>query len=264
MPKQGYKFDDANQVFEIINENQVLSKSDMKVQLAAFREVRAFDDATRTKLALGAPGFFIQQGQFQSLADLDTHLDDEIKRLGNMLDYEFYNRAPLTINGVASHGYMVPEAVESVSDDNGSDIAANAIDVVGGDPWAAEPSTFWQSEITGTREIVFRLRGDYDVKVEGIRLRVNASDTRAALQDVTIKAASNINRIDDPGNVMTPAPVAFVNTGKANVEYIFPGGPKFNARYVKLEFSTSLHPPTFNEVRIRVFEARVGVINFED
>ena len=265
MTKQGYKWDSGAGTVETINANTVSARDDMITQLAAFRQVRAFDDATRTKLALGAPGFFIAQGQFPDLASLDQHLDDEIERLANILDYEVYTTTPFTINGVADLGYFLPEAIESFTDDNGSDVVANAIDAVnGGDPDPNDPevSTFWQSEISGVREITFRLR-DYNKRLEGIRLRVNASDARASLQDVTIRASQSLAMIDDPGNLMTTGgPVAFNNAGASNVDFLFPGGPKFNARYIKLEMSQSAHSNA-DELRIRSIQAIVGVINFE-
>lgn len=262
MAKQGYKYDDVAGTIEVINENQVLPLADMAVQLAAFRQVRQFDDATREKLALGAPGFFIAQGQFSGLADLDQFLDDEIERFANLLDLTSYAKAPFTIGGTADHDWFIPEAIESFTDETVGGEAVNAIDAVGRgspDPNDPENSTYWQSESTGVRQLTLRLR-DYSKKVEGIRLRVNASDGRAALQDVTIKCSNGLGMIDDPSNVVATG-IAFDNVGQAMVEYIFPS-PKYRCRYIKIEASQSAHSRP-DELRIRSFQARVGVINFD-
>lgn len=260
----------ANQFYDPINggvdlqvykDPQVITRQSLEDERDALLEIQGLDDALRTIIAssgLGSIGLPSFVGTANPLADFDQYIEDELDRLRDVIDYFDYETGQARIN-VVTGDWFLPEAIESFTDDNGVDVVANAIDAVdGGVPDPNDPlnSTYWQSEVSGPRQITFRLRS-YTKKCEGIRLRTNNGDERSQLQDVTVKASNVLGMIDAPSNVM----VTGVDVDDANgwFEILF---TKIKCRYIKIEASTS-NFSTPDVLRIRSLQARVGITNHD-
>lgn len=252
---------------QLYKDPQVLIRSDMEQARDAILDIQGLPTALRTEIAVngllsignGAASIPSFNSAADPLTSLDAHIATELDRLHDILDYFDYDSgsAGLTVRTI---DHFLPEALESVSHEEVGFEGVNAIDAVGGgDPDPNDPrhSTYWQSEAAGLRTIVFRLRG-YKKKLEGIRLRATSGgDGRSQLQGVTIKASARLASIDDPGNVMSTG----VNFTFATnwMEHLF-AAAKFNARYIKLEVSSSLHSNT-DHVRIRSIQGIVGILS---
>lgn len=237
-------------LLNVYDSPQVLVQSDLQNSRDVLQEITTLTDATRLALAQGGIPSLGIPGGFQSLTDFDTYLDDELERYLDILDYFSYESTVenLTVRDAA---WFLPEALESVSAEEVGAEGALSIDNDNG--------TWWQSDASGTRTIVFRVRS-HQKKIEGLRLRVsNASEGRAQLQNVTIKASAALATIDNVDNVQATG-VNFTWGGSNWIEYTFPTAK--TGRYLKLEVPSSLHSNP-DQVRIREINVRVGIINHD-
>lgn len=260
MAKLFYQLGGAG-VLNVYDDPQVLQQTDLEDQRDALVEIQGLSDELRGFLAQGGiPGLGIPGG-FPDLATFDAAVDDDVDRLKDILEYFNYESGSANLT-VRTGDWFTPEAVEvPLPDFTGVGFEPDkAIDVIGGDPDDPDHSTWWQSEINGTREIIFRIR-DFPKKIEGIRLRVsNSGEGRSQLQNVTIKAAGSIANLDNVGNTFA-TDVDFTWAGSNWIEHTF-ASAAFSKRYIKLEVATSLHSNT-DHVRIRSIQARVGITNHD-
>lgn len=252
---------------------QQVQRADLETERDQLLEVASWSDTTRTLIAqnglpsIGLPNFV---GQPDPLAAFDTYIDAELDRIRDILDYFDYEKDAPPIGNVVSGDWFLPEAVESFTDETVGGEAANAIDAVnGGDPDPNDPEsrTYWQSESSGTRQITVRLRS-YTKRVEGIRLRTNNGDLRAALQGLTVRASNALAMIDDPDNIQRSGinidglPASRAGTPKTNpwteINFV-----KAKCRYIKLEMTGGLRVASLDTVRIRSLQVRVGVTNHD-
>ena len=234
----------------VYDDPQVLVQSDLQAQDTALDEIIALSDTLRTFLAQGGiPGLGIPGG-FSDLASFDSYLEDESERIKDILDYFDYGTRVENLT-VRDGEWVVPEALESVSDEAPGEEGTKSID--------GDNGTWWQSNASGTRTIVFRVKS-YKKKFEQIRLRIsNANEDRAELQNVTVKAAAALVNIDDAGNTIGTG-VNFDHGGDNWMEYVFP--TKKRARYLKLEIPGSLHSNP-DQVRIREIQVFTGIHNHD-
>lgn len=233
----------------VFKDPQIVSREDIEQQIAGFLVFRTLSDDARTLLASGGiPGAGIQGG-WPDLASFDSYMDDELDRLRDILDYFDYEAGDAGLV-VRTADWFTPIAVESVSDENVGEEGVLTID--------EDNTTWWGSDLAGTRSIVWEVRG-YKKKLLGLRLRTTSGDDRTRLQGVTIRGSQAIGMIDEPQNEIATG-VDFAYDGNVWMEYTFPS-PKL-ARYLKLEFDTSAHSSP-DEIRIREIEVRVGIINHE-
>lgn len=247
MPKKFYQ--KSNGDLAVWTDPQIVSQSELQTNLPVFQELRALSDEARTQLAISGMTS-IGVPSFGSLQELDDWLDDEIDRILDVLDYFDYTTSPETISAVFQGAWFTPEFVESASHEEVGNPKENAID--------GDFGNWWQSDQSGTRSIVFRLRS-YSKKLEKIRLRSPVTDLRTQLQGVTIKASKALGMIDDPGNVLE-TDVDFTYIDNVWLEHTL-ATIKSNARYIKLEVASSLFVASPEQVRIRGIEAWVGIIN---
>lgn len=246
---------------QVWKDPQVVTRESLEDERDALLNIQGLSDELREIIAanglssIGLPSFI---GVPEPLTSFDQYIEDELDRLRDVLDYFEYESGQADFS-IRTGDWFLPEAVESFTDDNGSDVVTNAIDAAnGGDPDPNDPenSTFWQSEISGTRQITFRLR-DYSKRVEGIRLRTNNGDTRSQLQDLTVRASNALGMIDDPGNIMVSG--VNVNDARGWFEINF---TKHKCRYIKIEAATS-NFGTPDVLRIRSMQVRVGITNHD-
>lgn len=230
----------------------VTLKTDLETDLPVLQEIQGLSDELRTAIGAGGIGGLIPpQSDLQAL---DDYLSDEVDRIRDQLDYFDSDHENRTENLTVRDGaWYLPEALEApLPDDDGTNVVANAIDNDGSGPNTPLNSSYWMSTINGTRVLIVRLRG-YRKRVEGIRLRTNNGDTRAQLQNVTIKAAASLARIDDAENLVARG-VNF-DGASAWTEYSF---VKARCRYLKLEIPSSNHSNP-DHIRIRTLQVRVGI-----
>lgn len=233
----------------VYDDPQVLIQGDLEDQLPSLQEIAALSDETRTFIASSGLASLGLQPQ-NSLADFDDVVNDEIERLQDILDYFDYESKVENLT-VRDGEWIVPVALESVSHE---EVGSEGILSIDGDN-----GTWWQSETSGTRTIVYRIQ-DWRKTCEKIRLRIsNSGEGRVQLQNVTIKASQNINLIDDPGNVIDTE-IDFVWGGSNWMEHTFTN--KKRAKYLKLEVATSLHSNA-DHVRIREIQVRTGITNHD-
>lgn len=252
MARFWYQLSGDPDVFNVYADPTTLDRADMEAYRDFLLEVQGASDAIRIELAMGSLNAVPGIGPQQSLQDFDDLVQDELDRYLDILDYYDYDTRQQTLT-VRDGAWITPIAIESVSHENVGEEATLAID--------GDFGTWWQSDASGTREIVFELRS-YPKKIERLRVRAPASDLRAQLQGVTIKAAKNINMIDDPRNWLD-TDIDLTYTGNIWLEHTLTT-PKFNARFMKLECATSLFVANPEQVRIREIEVRVGTRNHEN
>lgn len=249
MAKLWYQLGGPGQI-NVYSDPQVLNQANLQTELATFQAIQGLDDQFRTWIAssgLAAAGI---PGGFPDLQSFDDFLDDEVDRLADVLDYFDYEARQESIT-VRDGDWFVPEAVESVSDEFNENVAARSID--------GDNATWWQSNATGERSIVYRVRS-YRKRMSEIRLRISgAGEGRTQLQGLTVRASAALGQIDAPGNVMASG-VDLSHDGDAWLEVAF-ASPK-RARFIKLETSGSLHSNP-DQVRIREIQVRVGVTNHD-
>lgn len=252
MAKRYYQLAGGGTQLNVYDDPQMLDQAALQGQLDAFVLFRSLDDTARGFLAQGGiPGAGIAGG-WPDLASFDAYLDGEIDRLRDVLDYFSYESRVENLT-VRDGAWVTPEALSSVSHANVGEPGTNTID--------GDFGTWWQSDQAGVRSIVWQVR-PYPKHILGVRFRVPNTDVRAQIQNVTIKAAGGLPLIDDPGNVVETG-VDFTYLGDIWVEHMFPPPGVFSKRWLKMEFSQSLHVLDADQVRIREVEVRVGVTNHE-
>lgn len=234
-------------ILNVFDDPQVLVEGDLQTEMTTLQTIKGLSDPFRTSIAqAGIPSLGVPGG-WPSLEAFDTYIDEALQRLQDILDYFGYEGGTANIS-VRTTNWFVPEAIESVTDENIGAEATLAIDGI--------YTTWWQSDAPGERKIIFRVR-DYKKKFLGLRLRATAGDDRTWLQDVTISGSVGIAMIDDPGNVID-TDVDFDYAGNAWMEVVF-SAPK-TAKFLQLAIPTSTAGDT---IRIRGIEVQVGIINHE-
>lgn len=225
------------------------TQDDIQARIDALEPFQSLEDGSRTLLAQGGVPAAGIHGGWQTLADFDAYLLDEIERLKDVRDYYDYSTKQETIGNVADGSWWIPEAVESFSSETPvAGLASLAID--------ATNSTGW-TPLSAPAEITFRLRS-YRKNVESIRLWIPNNTLKTELQGLTVKAAQSLSQIDEPTNAMLSGLNLSFN-GAAWQELVFP--QKKRCRYIKLEMTGSNH--LINVIQVRSIEARVVTFNHE-
>lgn len=215
--------------------------------LPQLQEVQALSDSLRGVIAQGGiPQLGLASAG--SLEAFDDALVDEIERVQDILDYFSYETRVENLT-VRDGLWITPVALESVSDENVGEEGVLAVD--------QDFGTWWQSDASGLRSIVFRVR-DHRKMVEGLRLRCPSTDERCQLQGVTVRGAAALALIDDPGNVLDTN-VDFTYAGNIWIEHTL--AQKKRLRYLKLDVSQSLESSGTDSLRIREIEVRAGITN---
>ena len=206
-------------------------------RIAVITELQGLSDDARIQVALC-------EGS-ASLADYDTKLQTEEWAIRDRLDYYtlYANRVHnLTVRDGA---WFSPDLVDSFCGETGGNVVGLSIDGIN--------STFWKHSVDETHVVVYKLR-DYPKKIGKIRFRYGGSAAIERLENITVKAAKNVAKIDDAESIL-----------ETGINPTWPAGPsvwvehtlalkKPNARYVKLEFETAHSSST---MQIREFEVWV-------
>lgn len=212
------------------------SEANDQAALAEIQEIEALSDNVRAQLGLC--------NGFGNLADYDEHLEEKRFEIEDRLDYYSYDNRTETLN-VRDGAWFSPEAIESFCGEDGSDPAANSID--------GNNSSVWRHSANERHSIVYRLRS-YPKKITRVRFRFNVSlPVIEQMVNLDIRAAKALSQIDEPRNLLEQG---------LNIDWGLVGGwvehtlatPKFNARYIKLEFDTN---QVNGHGQIREFEVRV-------
>ena len=201
-------------------------------------------DATRQAIAGSLP-----------LDEYDQQLEEQEYVLRDRLDYYDYTTR-VDQRTVADGEWFSPVAVESVCGETAPNVAARMID--------GDEATFWRHASNEQHVITFQLR-DYPKKIERIRFLYGAGESaRERLNNITVKAAKGLARLDDADNILESGINPTWPSGISSntwVEHTL-ASKKLKARYVKLEISDTDNGQ--NQAQIREFEVWVGTRQPED
>lgn len=187
---------------------------------------------------------------FVVLADYDAFLEDKEFELRDRLDYYNYDIEAINVDE-REGAWFSPDSVEAFGSEDPGFPATNTID--------GDNSTQWRHEIIETHTFTWKLR-DYPKKITKMRLRYGAGENiRERLTNITIRAAKNLNNIDETNNIIATGvnPTWPIGAGNTWFEIDWPVN-KNRGRYIKLEFETE-HGN--NHARIREIEFRVETRN---
>lgn len=219
---------------ELLKEGEEYEQSEITSEIALYQEIQASSDELRGELAI-AEGL--------ELADYDDKITKMLDKLLDINDYFSYPNRTENVT-VRDGDWFRPDQLESVSDENVGEEGSLAIDGVN--------STWWQSDITGTRVLTVRIRS-HKKRVERIRFRTTSGDKRTRLQNMSIKIAGAIPRLDKPEN-LADSGVNLPDGVDPWIEHTL-ATPK-RGRYLRIEADGAL-APNGDHVRIREVEVFV-------
>lgn len=184
------------------------------------------------------------------LADYDLLLADLFDDLSERIDYYDYG-TDVENTTVMTGAWFSPIAITAFGSEDPTFPATNTID--------GDLSSQWRHEVVETHTMTWELRA-YPKKIEKMRFRYgNGENVREQLENITIRSSKNLNKIDDPGNIIATGvnPVWPIGQGNTWVEVEWPT-KKNRGRFIKIEFETA-HGN--NHARIREVEFWVTTRN---
>ena len=237
-PKLGKEYEViGGDTLRVVRTQVDLPNADDDARLAILLEIQADSDGARTEIA---------QAKGLTLAEYDTQLQDEIWDLRERIDYIDVHPTVSKSRTVVDGVWLRPEAVESFCGEDAGDPAVDSINGINSD--------FWRHSTNEAHEIVYRIRDSHPKKVSRIRFRYNSTEpAREQLDQMTVRAAKNLPKIDDPENELETALDITWPTGQGStwVEVTLTK-KKPKARYIKLTGFGSANAN--NQIQIREFE----------